>query len=185
MADKKETKPKLNKVQLGPSERAQIGTMKEKLLIVIRLRGEINITKKITDTLEMLHLHKKHRAVIIPGTKSFMGMLSKVSPYCTFGEIDEATLAELLTKRGRLVGDKPLTDAFLNKSKKGLNTKNFASMLMERTASMKDIEGLKQFFKLQPPRGGFERGGIKKPYSMHGALGYRGDTINKLLKKMI
>ncbi len=166
-------------------QKKETKTVKAKLLAVIRIRGEINVTKKIKDTLEMLHLHKKHRAVVVPGNKSYMGMLSKVSPYCTFGEIDEATLVELLTKRGRLVGDKPLTDAFLNNAKKGLNIKNFASMLIEGTASMKDIEGLKQFFKLQPPRGGFERGGIKKPYSMHGALGYRSNTINKLLKRMI
>lgn len=43
----------------------------------------------------------------------------------------------------------------------------------------------KKFFSLHPPRGGFERKGIKKPFNLKGALGYRGDKINVLIKKMI
>ena len=43
----------------------------------------------------------------------------------------------------------------------------------------------KKFFSLHPPRGGFERKGIKKPFNLKGALGYRGDNINVLIKKMI
>lgn len=40
-------------------------------------------------------------------------------------------------------------------------------------------------YHLAPPRGGFERKGIKKPFSLKGALGYRGDKINQLIKKMV
>ena len=43
----------------------------------------------------------------------------------------------------------------------------------------------KKWFALNSPRGGFERKGIKKSFSEGGALGYRKDTINKLIKKMI
>ncbi len=43
----------------------------------------------------------------------------------------------------------------------------------------------KKFFSLHPPRGGFERKGIKKPFKLKGALGFRGDKINDLIKKMI
>lgn len=50
----------------------------------------------------------------------------------------------------------------------------------------KDSEGkLKKFFSLSPPRGGFERKGIKTPFNSGGALGYRGAKINDLIKKMI
>lgn len=38
---------------------------------------------------------------------------------------------------------------------------------------------------LHPPRGGFERKGIKMPFAKGGALGYRGKEINALLKRMI
>lgn len=37
---------------------------------------------------------------------------------------------------------------------------------------------------LHPPRGGFERKGIKIPFKVGGALGYRGEKINNLIKRM-
>ena len=43
----------------------------------------------------------------------------------------------------------------------------------------------KKFFRLQPPRKGFERKGIKKPFSVGGALGYRGEKISDLIKRMM
>jgi large subunit ribosomal protein L30 len=40
-------------------------------------------------------------------------------------------------------------------------------------------------FRLSPPRGGFERKGIKTPFTMGGALGNRKEKINDLIKRMI
>ena len=40
-------------------------------------------------------------------------------------------------------------------------------------------------FTLAPPIGGFERKGIKTPFTLGGVLGYRGDKVNILIKKMI
>jgi len=40
-------------------------------------------------------------------------------------------------------------------------------------------------FHLNPPRGGFERKGIKQSYTNGGALGDRGDKINDLIAKMV
>lgn len=49
----------------------------------------------------------------------------------------------------------------------------------------KDANKLKKFFRLNPPRGGFERKGIKKSFTIGGALGYRGEKIKDLIQKMI
>ncbi|MBW2996888.1 uL30 family ribosomal protein [Candidatus Woesearchaeota archaeon] len=58
--------------------------------------------------------------------------------------------------------------------------------LLEQKRGKKDREGkLRKDFHLQPPKGGFERKGIKHSYTQGGALGYRGDKINALIKKMI
>ncbi|MBW3022557.1 uL30 family ribosomal protein [Candidatus Woesearchaeota archaeon] len=43
----------------------------------------------------------------------------------------------------------------------------------------------KKFFRLHPPRKGFGRKGVKKSFKEGGALGYRGDKINELIKRMI
>jgi len=62
---------------------------------------------------------------------------------------------------------------------------SFSKSLIEGKSKISDVDGLKKFFKLHPPRGGFERMGIKKPYTVGGVLGYRGDKINLLIKKML
>ena len=50
----------------------------------------------------------------------------------------------------------------------------------------KDADGkAKRHFRLHPPRGGFEKGGIKKPFSMGGALGDRKGKMDDLVKRMI
>lgn len=45
--------------------------------------------------------------------------------------------------------------------------------------------GLKPCLRLNPPRKGFERGGIKRAFKAGGVLGYRAEKINDLLNKMI
>ena len=40
-------------------------------------------------------------------------------------------------------------------------------------------------FTLNSPKGGFERKGIKFSFVNKGALGYRGNKINALIKKML
>jgi large subunit ribosomal protein L30 len=50
----------------------------------------------------------------------------------------------------------------------------------------KDSAGkLKKYFRLHPPRGGFEKRGVKIPYGLGGALGHRGDKMNELIRKML
>jgi large subunit ribosomal protein L30 len=59
------------------------------------------------------------------------------------------------------------------------------TLLVEKRG-VKDEEGnVKNVFKLNPPRGGFERKGIKKPFTLGGALGERKDKMNDLIKRMI
>jgi len=43
----------------------------------------------------------------------------------------------------------------------------------------------KKFYSLHPPRGGFEKNGTKKSFIEKGSLGYRGEKINELVKKML
>lgn len=65
-----------------------------------------------------------------------------------------------------------------------INDETYQALVKAR--GRKDSKGeLKKFFSLHPPRGGFERKGIKNPFSKGGALGYRGDKINELIKKML
>lgn len=155
-----------------------------KQIAIVRIRGQINVPKKIKDTLNMIRLYKKNTCVIIPNTKNYNGMIQKIKDYVTWGEVDSKTLKLLLEKRGKLPGKKKLTESYL-KEKLNLTFDEFVKEVMEFKKELKDIPGIKLFFKLQPPIKGFDRKGIKTPYSLGGALGYRKEKINELIQRMI
>lgn len=157
--------------------------MKQKI-VIIRICGKSGIKKPIKDTLKMLRLYKKYTCSVIPSTKHYVGMVQKLNPYTTWGEINQETLTMLLKKRGRLPGKKSLTEDYL---KKKLNTtiEQFSKDVFESKKQLNDLPGLKLFFKLMPPKFGFERKGTKKPFSLGGVLGYRKEKINELINRMI
>ncbi|MBW2979978.1 uL30 family ribosomal protein [Candidatus Woesearchaeota archaeon] len=57
-------------------------------------------------------------------------------------------------------------------------------LLVEKRGEKKG-DKLKKFFRLGPPRKGFERKGVKIPFKKGGAIGYRAGKINDLIKRMI
>jgi len=57
-------------------------------------------------------------------------------------------------------------------------------MLVDKRGIKKEGK-LQNYFHLSPPRGGFERYGVKASFAMKGALGYRAEKINALIKKML
>lgn len=155
--------------------------------IMVRIRGTVNVTGKVADTLEMLRMNRPMHAVVIPKTESYLGMVNKVKDYVAYGDIDAQTMAQLIKSRGRLVGDKPIDDAFVAKAteNKYANIDAFAKAVAEGTATLKELgDEAKPLFRLNPPQGGF-KGSTKKHFTVKGELGYRGKEINELIKRMI
>lgn len=86
----------------------------------------------------------------------------------------------------------PTTPSFLgmvNKVKDYITWGEVDSQTIKKLAEKrgsKDKKGnYKPFFRLSPPRKGFERKGIKVQFKNGGALGYRGSRIKDLLMRMI
>jgi len=153
-------------------------------IAVVQVRGPINLDKKRKDTLKMLKLVKKNSCVLIDNRPTYWGMLEKLKDYLTWGEVEVETVKLLLEKRARIMGNKQLSEDYM-KDKSKFGFAEFASKFIEGGVKFKDVPGMKPFFRLKPPKGGFERGGIKKPFSLGGALGYRKEKINDLIKRMI
>ncbi len=156
------------------------------LYAIIRIRGRVDVPPDIDYTLKLLRLHKKFHATLYPSDlPGIQGMLRKVKDWVTWGEIDEETLIELLKKRGRIIGDKPLTDEYVEK-KLGISggIAGLAKALIEGRVKYHKLNGVKPVFRLHPPRGGF-KGSTKRPYNDGGELGYRGKAINELIKRML
>ena len=141
-----------------------------KKLAVIRIRGLTGVRHDIDNTLKKLRLYKKNHCVVVPRTENYLGMVKKISDYVTWGDIDEKTYDALVEKRmeeykGR-VSDR----------KGKINYNRFIDVNGKR---------IKKIFRLNSPKKGYGRKGIKVSFKSGGALDYRGDKINDLLKRMI
>ncbi len=157
-----------------------------KLYFAVRIRGAPGMRGKILDTLKILRMHKVNHGVLLWGTSSYRGMLLKCKDYIAYGEIDAKTLIRLLRVRGKVEGNKSLTEEHI---KNLTNYKNFRELTKallngEIQYREKDIYKIKPVFRLHPPRKG-HKGTIKKHYIEGGTLGNVGIFINVLIHKMI
>ena len=147
---------------------------------IVRLRGSVNTKPDIKDTLDMLRLHRINHCVVVPDNPHYRGMIQKVKDYVAWGEIDEIALATILEMRGRLNGNKRLTDQLIKETTSYGTIKEFASAVSSGGASLKDA-GIKPVFRLHPPRKGHR--GTKKTVKEGGELGYH-ESISDLIWKM-
>jgi len=163
--------------------------MPVKLYAILRVRGQADVPPDVEHVLKLLRLHKKYHLVIYPeNLPGLQGMLEKAKDWITWGEINRATLVKLLRTRGRTIGNKKLTDEYVSKALAEYGVKNIeglADALIEGKLYLHKLDNLiKPVFRLHPPRGGF-KGSIKKPVTMKGELGYRGEEINELIGRML
>ena len=149
---------------------------------IIRLRGVQNLNPKTKDTLKYMRLNRVNHAVVLPESETTKGMLQVAKDYVTWGEVDAKTLASVIKSRGRLVGDKPITDAHVAKGTPYKTVEAVAEAIVAGKFHYKDIPDVKPIFRLHPARKGLE--GIKRSVQVGGALGYRGKDINELLSRM-
>ena len=142
----------------------------DKQLVAIRVRGVTGIRRKIEDTLRMLKIYKKNYCCVVPNNHTYVGMLKKTKDYITWGELDNEIFNLLVEKRAEEFKGRE-TD-----SKSKVKYNDFIVINNKK---------IKKYFRLSPPRKGFGRKGIKHSFQQGGALGYRGDAINDLIKRMI
>lgn len=149
---------------------------------VVRIRGRTGIKKNIADTLDMLNLTRISHAVVIPETPDYKGMLQKAKDYITWGEISEETMKKLVEERGRLTGNRRVTDEYVKENTDYDTVDDLAVAILNGETTLKE-NGLKPIFRLNPPRKGYK--GTKKPYTEGGSLGYRSENINDLVERML
>lgn len=154
-----------------------------KCLAVVRVRGLSSIFREVKETMKMLHLERNYHATLVDNRPAYLGMLKKAQNYVAWGEISKETLSLLLKKRGRLVGDKKLTDEYAQKvGKKSLD--ELVDALFKGEVEFYQLPNMKPVFRLHPPSKGF-KGKVKRSYASGGVAGYRAEAINDLLLQMI
>jgi len=154
-----------------------------KCLVAVRIRGLSDISQETKDTLMMLRLTRNCHATLLDDRPAYNGMLRKSKNCLTWGEVSQESIALLLKKRGRLVGDKKLTDEYA-KEFDYESLEDLAEAIFKVDIEFSSLPEVKPVFRLRPPKKGY-KGKVKKSYAAGGEAGYRGDAINDLLKRMV
>lgn len=137
---------------------------------IVRVRGPINTKPNVKKTFEMLSLKSVNHMSIWPENNASLKMMKKVENYATFGSISEEILVEVVEKRATALAGELDTKAAIKALKEGKTIKE---------------AGIKNCFRMSPPKKGYERKGIKRPFSLGGALGDRKEKMSELVKKMM
>ncbi|HLN46211.1 MAG TPA: 50S ribosomal protein L30 [Candidatus Sulfotelmatobacter sp.] len=154
-----------------------------KCFAVVKVRGTVSAQREARETLELLRLIHTNHGILIPNNPSMKGMLKRVQSYVTWGEISKEMIADLLTKRGRLEGDKKLTEEYSTKvGCKSID--DLASAIADCKLTYGRLPNIQPVFKMHPPTRGY-KGTTKKNFRAGGEAGYRGEAINDLIKRMI
>jgi len=152
------------------------------MIAAIRIRGRTGIRRDIEDTLKMLNLTRINHAVLIEDNPSYKGMLQKAKDYITWGEVDADTVASLISHRGKLSGNVKVTEDYIKENTDFSSLEDLSKAVVDSSAKLED-SGVKPVFRLHSPRKGYKN--IKKTFAESGTLGYRGDKIGDLIKRMI
>ena len=148
---------------------------------VVKVRGSINVKPKIKETMKLMRLNRVNHCVIVPENETYDGMLKIIKDYVTWGEVDIETTELMLESSGKTSGNATFTKKDL-KDSSFKTMKALAKNLSEGKVVMRDVPKLKPLFRLHPPRKGYE--GVKRSFKEGGALGYRGEKINQLIRRM-
>jgi len=140
---------------------------------------------EVLQTLRSLRLHRKYSATLLEKRPDVVGMLRKAKDMITWGEISAEGLGLLLRRRARLEGNERIADEWVRKRFKYTSIEELAGAVARGDLPLDRLwrRGIKPFFRLHPPKGGF-RYSTKHPVAGLGELGYRGDQISELVGRM-
>ncbi len=151
-------------------------------LLVLRIKGQVNLPHWASTTLKLFNLEKKYRATIIQNKNDSIGMLNKIKNYICWTDAEISLVEELLNKRAYKIGHVKFTEDDAMKS--GFdNIAQLAHSISDGRTTMSKIKTLKPWFALSPPKHGFKKS-TKKMYTEKGILGYNKD-LGVLIKNMI
>ena len=150
--------------------------------LVVRIKGTVNIPTWAKTTLANLNLDKKFRATLVAENLETLGMLRKVKDIVAWTSVDADFIKELLERRGKISGYKPLTKGNLPKGFESIE--ELATAIAQNKTSMSKLKNsIKPWFALAPPKGGFKQK-TKKHFSQDGVLGHN-EQLVQLVRNML
>ena len=152
-------------------------------LLVVRMRGTVNVPYWALTTLKNLYLNKKFSATLVPETTNYLGMLRKINQWVAWSKADSDIIKTLIEKRGKNKSP-TLESKDENKSKsdyKGID--ELVEVIVNDKIKFSDQNNIKPWFSLNPPKGGFKKN-TKRQFSDGGILGNNKELL-EIVKKMV
>ncbi|MFL6368983.1 MAG: 50S ribosomal protein L30 [Nitrososphaeraceae archaeon] len=149
--------------------------------LVVRIKGTVNVPAWAKTTLANLNLDKKFRATLVAENLETLGMLRKVKDIVAWTSVDADFIKELLERRGKLSGYKPIRKSDLPNGFESIE--ELATAIAQNKTSMSKLNSIKPWFALAPPKGGFKQK-TKTQFSQNGVLGHN-EQLVQLVKNML
>ena len=151
-------------------------------LLVVNMRGLVNTRTPVRETLGELSLLHRFNATIVPDNDVYRGMLKSAKEHVAWCVLDKTTAENLLSKRAEKSSGNRVGESVL----KGSGFSSFgdlASALAEGKTTLNEAVGIRSFFRLNPPKGGFARS-IRRQYGEGGILGPNNDLAELVATMM-
>ena len=152
-------------------------------LLVVRMRGTVNVPYWALTTLKNLYLNKKFSATLVPETTNYLGMLRKINQWVAWSKSDSDIIKTLIEKRGKKKSP-TLESKDENKSKsdyKGID--ELVDVIVNDKIKFSDQNNIKPWFSLNPPKGGFKKN-TKRQFSDGGILCNNKELL-EIVKRMV
>ena len=150
---------------------------------IVQVRGDVNMSYGVEDTLDMLNLHSVNHCTFVPDSDTYRGMVTKVNDWVAHGEPSTETVELLIRTRAEpLEGDADVDDEWIGENTDYDDAAALAEALANEETTLRE-QGLSPALRLHPPRGGHD--GIKHPTKEGGQLGkHTTEEIDRLLEAM-
>jgi len=152
------------------------------LLLVVNVHGPINSAAPVRTALGELKVMRKFSASVVPDDPPTLGMLKLCKDFVAWCPLGADLLATLLKKRGMVSSTRGLDLASLKK----LGYKKheeLAAKMVKKNLRLSAVEGVRPFFRLAPPRGGFKRS-ARRQFTEKGILGAN-PKLEEIVRRMV
>lgn len=152
------------------------------MILVLNLHGKINSSVPVRKALRELRVERKFTATVVPDDPSTAGMLSLCKHYLAWCPVDPELLTTLLEKRGMASESKRLGGEAL--ARLGFKKhRDLAEKILKGNERLSALKGVRPFFRLSPPRGGF-KASLRRQYTERGTLG-RNPKLPEIVRRMV
>lgn len=152
------------------------------LLLVVRLRGTLNVRPEASESMRRLGLNTKYSATLVQDDPPTLGMLKVAATSVAWSKVEKDLLVKLIQERVRLPGGRRPTQNDFHSAGFG-GAQELADKLLSGEVKWGEVKKFLHTFNLAPPRGGYPRP-ANRFYGAGGLLA-ENPELPKLVERMI